>query len=60
MVQLLILIKMISKNYLKKLYSFLFDLGQKKIPLKDLIIKWSGRQDLNLQPLGPKPNALPS
>ena len=22
--------------------------------------KWSGRQDLNLQPLGPKPNALPS
>ena len=23
-------------------------------------IKWSGRQDLNLQPLGPKPSALPS
>ena len=22
--------------------------------------QWSGRQDLNLQPLGPKPNALPS
>ena len=22
--------------------------------------KWSGRQDLNLQPLGPKPSALPS
>ena len=21
---------------------------------------WSGRQDLNLQPLGPKPSALPS
>ena len=24
------------------------------------ITKWSGRQDLNLQPLGPKPSALPS
>ncbi len=23
-------------------------------------IKWSGRQDLNLRPLGPKPSALPS
>lgn len=22
--------------------------------------KWSGRQDLNLQPLGPKPSALPN
>jgi len=33
----------------------------KKIPKnKDLFTKWSGRQDLNLQPLGPKPNALPS
>ena len=25
-----------------------------------LKIKWSGRQDLNLQPHGPKPRALPS
>ena len=25
-----------------------------------IILKWSGRQDLNLQPLGPKPSALPS
>ena len=25
-----------------------------------LIHKWSGKQDLNLQPLGPKPSALPS
>ena len=24
------------------------------------IHNWSGRQDLNLQPLGPKPSALPS
>ena len=22
--------------------------------------RWSGKQDLNLQPLGPKPSALPS
>lgn len=27
------------------------------VPLKS---KWSGKQDLNLQPLGPKPSALPS
>ena len=37
----------------------------KKIILKSLIYndlksKWSGWQDLNLQPLGPKPNALPN
>ena len=25
-----------------------------------LFLKWSGWQDLNLQPLGPKPSALPS
>ena len=24
------------------------------------ILQWSGWQDLNLQPLGPKPSALPS
>jgi hypothetical protein len=24
------------------------------------IILWSGRQDLNLRPLGPKPSALPN
>ena len=27
---------------------------------KVVVIKWSGRQDLNLQPHGPKPRALPS
>ena len=34
--------------------------NKKSLPTKTLITKWSGRQDLNLQPLGPKPNALPS
>ena len=33
---------------------------QKNIAFAMLITYWSGRQDLNLQPLGPKPSALPS
>ena len=33
---------------------------RKSLEHQDFIINWSGRQDLNLQPLGPKPNALPS
>ena len=32
----------------------------KALKFKALQSKWSGRQDLNLQPLGPKPSALPS
>ncbi len=38
----------VAKGYKKKNYI---------VPLKS---KWSGKQDLNLQPLGPKPSALPS
>ena len=30
-----------------------------KINFIKLFIKWSGRQDLNLRPSGPKPDALP-
>ena len=38
-----------------------YSLGPKKILIESVLItKWSGRQDLNLQPLGPKPSALPS
>ena len=33
---------------------------KKSLQSKDLINEWSGRQDLNLQPPGPKPGALPS
>ena len=33
---------------------------QKNVELSTFISYWSGRQDLNLQPLGPKPSALPS
>ena len=39
------------------------DAGAKEktyISIDLVILKWSGRQDLNLQPLGPKPSALPS
>ena len=32
----------------------------KALKFKALNSKWSGKQDLNLQPLGPKPSALPS
>ena len=32
----------------------------KALKYKALQSKWSGKQDLNLQPLGPKPSALPS
>ena len=33
---------------------------KKSLQCKDLLSKWSGKQDLNLQPPGPKPGALPS
>ncbi len=33
---------------------------KKSLSNKDLLSNWSGRQDLNLQPLGPKPSALPN
>ena len=33
---------------------------KKNVEKSTFVIKWSGRQDLNLQPLGPKPSALPS
>ena len=33
---------------------------KKHLILDVIFIKWSGRQDLNLQPLGPKPSALPN
>ena len=35
-------------------------LHKKTLKNKSLFIRWSGKQDLNLQPLGPKPSALPS
>ncbi len=33
---------------------------KKKTSYEVLKHKWSGKQDLNLQPLGPKPSALPN
>ena len=33
---------------------------EKNHSLNGLFLKWSGKQDLNLQPLGPKPSALPN
>ena len=37
-----------------------FRVQKKLILIWVLLFKWSGKQDLNLQPLGPKPSALPN
>ena len=36
------------------------NMQNKNVDKSTLNYSWSGRQDLNLQPLGPKPSALPS